>query len=181
MSRRFARPYAKALLDSAGTTPSAVAAREELARFVETRSRVPEIQKMASNPGVPRRVKEEVLREIGQRLEIGPLVQSLIELLERNYRLNQVDEVLDMVDLILDRRLGVVRAAVTTAHPLSAEQESRLRATLESMLSQQVKLTVEQDQRLIAGFVARIGSERYDASLDGQIERLAQTLAEGGQ
>jgi F-type H+-transporting ATPase subunit delta len=179
MSRRFARPYAKALLDAAGTTGSAVEMREELARFVDVTRRVPEIQKMAQNPAVPRRVKEEVLREIAARLAIGPLVRSLIELLERNYRLGQVAEVLDAIDQILDRRLGVVRADVVTAHPLSAEQEQRLRATLESMLEQQVKLTLGQDKRLIAGFVARIGSRRYDASLNGQIDRLADTLAEG--
>ena len=179
MSRRFARPYAKALLDGAGTTENAVRARDELALFVDAARRVPEIKKMASNPAVPRRVKEEVLREIAARLGIGPLVRSLIELLERNYRLTQVDEVLDAVDLILDRRLGVVRAEVTTAHPLTDEQERRLRSTLESMLEQKVKLTLGLDPKLIAGFVARVGSLRYDASLNGQIERLAQTLADG--
>ena len=179
MSRRFARPYAKAVLDAAGTTDRAVAVRDELARFVDTMGAVPAIEKMASNPAVPRRVKQEVLGEIATRLGLGLLVRSLIELLERNYRLTQIDEVLDTVDQILDRRLGVVRATVTTAHPISTEQERRLRAKLESMLSQQVKLTVNQDPKLIAGFVARIGSERYDASLNGQIERLADTLAEG--
>jgi F-type H+-transporting ATPase subunit delta len=178
MSRRFARPYAKALLDSAGTTENAVRARDELARFVEAARRVPEIKKMASNPGVPRRVKEEVLREIAARLAIGPLVRSLIELLERNYRLTQVDQVLDIVDQLLDRRLGVVRAEVTTAHPVTEEQKLRLRSTLESILEQQVKLTLELDSKLIAGFVARVGSRRYDASLNGQIERLAEALAE---
>jgi F-type H+-transporting ATPase subunit delta len=179
MSGRFARPYAKALIDSAGTTESAVGARDELARFVEATHRVPEIKKMASNPGVPRRVKEEVLREIAARLGIGPLVRSLLELLGRNYRITQVDDVLAAVDQTLDRRLGVVRAEVTTAHGLTDDQERRLRATLESMLEQQVKLTLALDPKLIAGFVARIGSRRYDASLNGQIERLAQTLAEG--
>jgi F-type H+-transporting ATPase subunit delta len=179
MSRRFARPYAKALLDSAGTTENALRARDELARFVDATRRVPEIKKMASNPGVPRRVKEEILREIAAKLAIGPLVRSLIELLERNYRLTQVDDVLDAVDQTLDRRLGVVRAEVTTAHPLTPDQERRLRTILESMLEQKVKLTVGLDPKLIAGFVARVGSRRYDASLDGQIERLAETLAEG--
>jgi len=121
-----------------------------------------------------------VLREIAAKLAIGPLVRSLIELLERNYRLTQIDQVLDAVDQILDRRLGVVRAEVTTAHRLNADQEQRLRATLESLLEQKVKLTLELDPKLIAGFVARVGSQRYDASLDGQIERLAANLAEGG-
>src|SRR3546814_21008598 len=67
--------------------------------------------------------------------------------------------------------LGVVRAEVTTAHPISSDQEQRLRATLESMLEQQVKITMGLDPRLLAGFVARVGSRRYDASLSGQIER----------
>lgn len=179
MSRRFARPYAKALLGTAGTTERAVEAREELERFVEAARRVPEILKMASNPAVPRRVKESVLQEICSQLEIGPLTGSLIELLSRNYRLAHTSDVLDVLDQMLDRRLGVVRADVTAAHPLSDRQEQRLRAVLEAMLERQVKLKVDLDPRLLAGFVARIGSQRYDASLDGQIERLADTMAEG--
>jgi F-type H+-transporting ATPase subunit delta len=134
--------------------------------------------RMAQNPAVPRRVKEDVLRQIGARLEIGPLVASLLDLLTRNYRLSHIDAVLDAVDRILDRRLGVVRAEVRTAHPLSAEQERRLRVVLETKLAQQVKLELGLEPGLLAGFVARIGSRRYDASLDGQIDRLAATLAE---
>jgi F-type H+-transporting ATPase subunit delta len=180
MSRRFSTPYAKAFLDTAATTERAVAARTELERFVEATRSFPEIQQMAANPAVPRRVKEDVLRQICDRLEISPLTRSLVDLLTRNYRLSQVGSVLDAVDRMLDRRLGVVRAQVRTAHPLTGEQESRLRAVLEKMLEHKVKIELGQDPSLLAGFVARIGSRRYDASLDGQIDRLAATLAEGG-
>jgi F-type H+-transporting ATPase subunit delta len=180
MSRRFSTPYAKAFLDTASTTERAVEARAELERFVEAVRRFPEIKRMAANPAVPRRVKEDVLRQICDRLDIAPLTRSLIELLTRNYRLSHVDSVLDAVDRMLDRRLGVVRAQVRTAHALTGEQESRLRAVLEGMLERKVKIELELDPRLLAGFVARIGSRRYDASLNGQIDRLAATLAEGG-
>jgi F-type H+-transporting ATPase subunit delta len=178
MSRRFATPYAKALLGTAGTTDRGVAVRAELERFVDAARRFPDIKRMASNPAVPRRVKEEILRQISDRLEISPLTHSLLELLMKNYRLTQVDAVLGAVDRILDRRLGVVRADVRTAHPLTAEQEQRLRGVLETMLERKVKLELALDPSLLAGFVARIGSKRYDASLDGQIDRLAATLAE---
>ena len=179
MSRRFSTPYAKALLDTASTTERAVAARDQLERFVEATRSFPEIQQMAANPAVPRRVKEDILRQICDRLQIEPLTRSLLELLTKNYRLSQVDAVLAAVDRMLDRRLGVVRAEVRTAHPLSGDQERRLREVLESMLDRKVKLELALDPRLLAGFVARIGSQRYDASLDGQIDRLATTLAEG--
>jgi F-type H+-transporting ATPase subunit delta len=177
MSRRFSTPYAKALVDAAGTTERAVTVRAELERFVEAARSFPEIKRMASNPGVPRRVKEDVLRQLCERLEIGPLTRSLLDLLMKNYRLTQVDAVLDAVDRILDRRLGVVRAQVRTAHALTGDQESRLRAVLERMLEKKVKLELDLEPRLLAGFVARIGSRRYDASLNGQIDRLAATLA----
>jgi F-type H+-transporting ATPase subunit delta len=177
MSRRFARPYAKALLDTAGTTERGVAVRAELERFVEAMRRFPEIKRMASNPAVPRGVKEDVLRQIGERLEISPLTRSLLELLTRNYRLAQVDEVLDAVDRTLDRRLGVVRAEVKTAHPLTEEQERRLRGVLAAKLEGTVKLDLGLDRSLLAGFVARVGSRRYDASLTGEIDRLAAALA----
>ena len=180
MSRRFSTPYAKALLDTAGTTERAIAARDELERFVEATRSFPAILQMASNPGVPPRVKEEVLGQISDRLEIGPLTRSLLVLLTKNYRLSQVSAVLGAVDRILDRRLGVVRAEVRTAHPLNADQEQRLRTVLERMLDKKVKLELDLDPKLLAGFVARIGSRRYDASLNGQIDRLAATLAEGG-
>ena len=179
MSRRFSTPYAKAFLDTASTTERAVAARAELERFAKTARSFPEIKRMAANPAVPRRVKEDVLRQICDRLEIGPLTRSLLDLLTRNYRLSQLDSVLDAVDRMLDRRLGVMRAQVRTAHPLTGEQEGRLRAVLEGKLESAVKLELGLDPGLIAGFVARIGSRRYDASLNGQIDRLAATLAEG--
>lgn len=180
MSRRFARRYAKALLAAADGIEEEQKARDELVRFVEAVRQVPDIEKMAANPAIPRHVKERVLQQIATALGLGALVRSFLELLLRNYRLHLVETVLEAVDDAIDRHLGVVTAKVTTAQPLNETQRSRLATVLESFLDQKEKIRLQTatDPEILGGFVARIGSQRYDASLDGQIRRLASSLAE---
>ena len=72
----------------------------------------------------------------------------------------------------------MARAAVTTAQPLDTAEADRLRAVLGKALDRKVELQLDVDETLIAGFTARVGSILYDASLQGQLDRLAQKLAD---
>ena len=178
MSQRFARPYAKAILATAGSVERGQTVQAELRLFAEATRALPGILRMASNPALPREVKETVLDEISATLQIGPLTLSLLQLLMRNFRLVHIEAVVEAVDDMLNRRLSVVTAQITTAQPLNADQESRLRTVLENMLQQRVLMSTAANPDLLGGFVARIGSRRYDASLSGQLERLASDLAQ---
>lgn len=178
MSQRFARPYAKAFLATAGDLDSGRRAHDELERFADAVRQVPEIARMAANPAIPRETKEQVVGEICGVLGIGGLTRRLLDLLVQNYRLVHLDDIVAAVDEALNRRLGIVTAQVVTAQPLDDDAERRLREVLERLLDQKIRLSVTTQPSLLAGFVARIGSRRYDASLDGQLARLANTLAQ---
>lgn len=178
MIRRFARPYAQALLKVAGSTEQGVAVRDQLRALRDAMEAVPGIARMAANPAVPVPEKQRILRRIGERLGLGDLAFRFVDLLLSNYRLQHLPAVLEALEAELDRRLGVATAQVTTAHPLDAEETERLRQTLGGMLDRRVDLELEVDPGLIAGFRARVGSTLYDASLKGQLDRLAERLAE---
>lgn len=178
MIRRFARPYAQALLKVAGSTEQAVAVRDQLRSLVEAMSQVPGIGKMAANPAVPLEEKRRILREIGAKLGVEGLAERFVLLLLDNYRLHHLGAVLEFLDQEIDRRLGVARAAVTSAQPLDVAEADRLKAVLGKAFDRKVELTLDVDESLIAGFTARVGSTLYDASLQGQLDRLAQKLAE---
>lgn len=182
MIRRFARPYADALLKVAGGTEQAVEVRDQLRTLAGAMDRVPAIAKMAANPAVPLEVKHRIVDEIADSLGLGreraPLVRRFVGLLLDNYRLHHLGAVLEVLELEIDRRLGVARAEVTTAQPLDDAEAERLRAVLGKALDRKVELTLSVDEALIAGFRARVGSLLYDASLEGQLDRLAQKLAE---
>lgn len=180
MIQRFARPYAEALLKVAGTTEEAILVRDQLRGLREAMEQVPALGKMAANPAVPMDDKRRILREIGGRLGLGDLALRFVFLLLSNYRLQHLPAVVEVLEMEVNQRLGVATAEVTTAQPLDPEETERLRAVLGERLDRRVELTVAVDPALIAGFKARVGSTLYDASLSGQLDRLAGRLTDAG-
>lgn len=178
MIRRFARPYAQALLAVAGGIDEAVAVRDQLRTLKDAMEAVPGIGKMAANPAVPMEGKRRILRQLAERLGLGDLALRFVELLLSNYRLRYLPVVLEALEAEVNRRLGVATARVITAHPLDDEETERLRSALAGKLDRRVELELAVDPALIAGFRARVGSTLYDASLQGQLDRLAERMAE---
>lgn len=178
MIHRFARPYAAALLKIAGSTEAAVAVRDQVRGFVEAMDAEPALAKMAANPAVPQEAKRRVVRAIGARLGFDDLTFRLVELLLSNYRLQYLPAVLAALEAEVNRRLGVAVAEVATAQTLDDDEVSRLRDALSKMLDRRVDMKLSVDPALIAGFRARVGSTLYDASLAGQLDRLAAKLAD---
>lgn len=178
MIQRFARPYAQALLAVAGGIDEAVAVRDQLRALKDAMEAVPGIGKMAANPAVPMEGKLRMLRQLAERLGLGDLALRFVELLLSNYRLRYLPVVLEALEAEVNRRLGVAIARVTTAHPLDDEETERLRSALAGKLDRRVDLELAVDPALIAGFRARVGSTLYEASLQGQLDRLAERMAE---
>ncbi|HVS15294.1 MAG TPA: ATP synthase F1 subunit delta [Thermoanaerobaculia bacterium] len=177
---RFARAYAKAFFDTAGDTAAASAALDELRRFAQAMEQVPRIAAMAQSPGIPQPVKQETVAQIAETLSLGRLARSLLDLLVENYRLLHLSAIVEAVEELVDRRLGVVKAVVTAADPIDPEQVRRLEDVLGGALGKSVALEVAVAPELLGGFVAQVGSRRYDGSLRGQLDRLAQQLAAAG-
>lgn len=180
MIQRFARPYAEALLKVAGTTAETTAVRDQLRTLRDAMEQVPALGKMAANPAVPMEEKRRIVREIGGRLGLSELAFRFVFLLLSNYRLHHLPAVVEALEAEVNRRLGIATAEVTTAEPLERQDEERLRAVLAERLDRDVDLKLAVDPALIAGFKARVGSTLYDASLRGQLDRLADRLTEAG-
>jgi F-type H+-transporting ATPase subunit delta len=77
----------------------------------------------------------------------------------------------------MDERLGRVKAVVTSAEPLDAEIQDRLRRRLGEVTGKDVYLELRQDPTLLGGVVSQVGSRVYDGSLKMQLARLRDELA----
>jgi F-type H+-transporting ATPase subunit delta len=72
-----------------------------------------------------------------------------------------------------------VVAEVTTAAPLEAAEQDRMRERLVEMTGRKVNLQFTTDPSLIAGVITRIGSVVYDGSIRTQLQEIKQRLKEG--
>lgn len=181
MIRRFARPYAKAVVDLAPTLEEAQEVRDDLRTFATAMAKVPKLSAVARNPAIPLEVKSRAVAQVADRLGLGERAKRLLAILLENLRLPQLDQVLLALDELIDQRRGVVTANVRTAEDLDEDQRQSLRATLEQTLGKKVEIELTVDPELLGGFVAVVGSERYDVSLAGQLNRLAERMASGGR
>lgn len=176
MIRRFARPYARAILDVAGSA-SAQGVRGDLQRFETARRSAADLHDLYANPGIDHAVKLKVTSAIGAKLGLSELALKVLGLLITNHRINDLGAIVEALGEYIRQATNTVAANVRTAHELSAAERAELQSTLERRFGRSVELEVTTDPGLLGGFVAKVGSEIYDVSVVGKIERFRESLS----
>lgn len=174
--------YARALVDivtgpaaiEAGRDPKAVAVR--LAEFHALLAESSELRILFSTPAVPAAKKKAILAELASRLELDALTKNFLNVLIDNDRMIFLGEIAEAFDSLLDERLGVVLAEITTARTLEEAEQTQLADALHAKTGKQVRMNFSLDPNLIGGIVARIGSTIYDGSVRGQLDRIRGEL-----
>jgi F-type H+-transporting ATPase subunit delta len=177
MIRRFARPYAKAIMDAAGSAQRANEVRGELMRFEAAMRNSPELGEFYANPAVDESAKIAVTQRLAAKMKASELATKTLEVLVRFHRINDISAILSALAEYVNRELGVAVAEVRSAKHLSPQEIAQLADTLGKKVGKKVELDIKTDPELLGGFVARIGSEVWDASVIGKINKFRESLA----
>jgi F-type H+-transporting ATPase subunit delta len=174
--RRFARPYARAIMDVTGSPQKASELRVELARFEKIWSAAPDLGAMYANPAIDFEAKRNVTRTIAKRVVLSEMAIKVLEVLIRNHRINHLDSVIEALAAMIRQATEAVAADVRTAHRLNPQELEQLRAVLEKKFGRKVEVEVNTDPTLLGGFVAKVGSKVYDASIAGKMNKFRESL-----
>lgn len=173
----FAPSYSRAFFE-------AIPADYDVLRFLEGASAVARalsedsrLRAFVTAPAVPEEAKRKVVEELSGRAGLDEFGKRFFGVLLQHRRLAASSEILGAIRRDADRRAGVVEARVTVAGPIGDEERRTLETALAQAAGRRVRLTVDVDEKILAGFVARIGSEVFDASALRAIDR----FREGGQ
>jgi len=177
MIRRFARPYARAIIDVAGSAQKANEIRGELMRFETALRNSVELREFYANPAIDEATKISVTQRLASRMKASELAAKTLEVLVRFHRINDMSAILSALTLYVNEALGVAVAEVRSAKSLSSEEIAQLADTLGKKIGKKVELDIRTDPSLLGGFVARVGSEVWDASVAGKIHKFKETLA----
>jgi len=173
----IARRYAVALADVALENGEAAAVQEELVAWSAMISSNALLKEAFGNPTVPYEQKRRLLEELIKRTKVRQTTANFLQVLLRNQRLGEINEINKWFAQILDERSGVVAAEVTTARPVAQELVEALRKKLAGISGKKVRLKFSTDEELIGGMVARIGSTVYDGSIRNQLREMELKLA----
>ncbi len=178
MAAAFTNPYVDALLAVAGSVEAAGALLPDLDAFARTLGSSPELRELLRNPAVERVRKADLLGAVTAKLGTAPLAARFLSVLLVNRRLPRLGEVIAAIRERLDRSRNVVEAHLRAARPLADAEAEEIRSALEGRTRRTVRLRTETEPALLGGFVVRIGSEVYDASLASRLARVRAALHE---
>lgn len=179
MAQAVASRYANALADAvfagnSGLEPAQAAV--ELRTFDEMFETSPELRNLLLSPAVPAIRKRAVIARFAKTVPFSRLICNFLFVLVDHHRIGILEEIRDAFETALDARLGIVRADVQSASPLSPERQQAVQAELSRLTGKQVRCRFDLDQDLIGGVLARIGSTVYDGSVRAQLASLRDRL-----
>ena len=174
----FARSYAGAFLQTAPPGFDVDRFLEEARAVAQVFSQDRRLRGFFGVPAVPAEAKRRVLAELVRRAGLEDFGRRFFEVVLRNRRLLQVGEILSGIREAYDRKSGVIEACVTVASAVGRAQETRIAEALSRAVGRRVRLQVDVDPKILAGFVARIGGEVFDASAAHAVERFQEQAKE---
>lgn len=169
--------YAKALLDVLYPARAEMG-REQLGKFSSLLEREADARIVLENPTVSVEKRKELLNAIGDAMALDAPIRNFLGLLIEKNRLDVLNEIVSTYDGLLDDKLGVIRARVTSALELDSHQRDAIAARLQAVTGKKVRMDVAVDPSLIAGLVAQVGSTIYDGSIRQQLEAFKNSLTQ---
>ncbi len=139
---------------------------EELKLFVETPLIAPE-------------KKEETLNQVFKSLKAPEEFRDFVRLLAAKDRLNLIQEIAEAYRAKIDELDHVERGHVRSAGELSEKEKADIQAAIEKYCRKKVVLDYTQDEHMLGGMAAQVGSLTFDDSLFSHLNQIKEELTRG--
>jgi F-type H+-transporting ATPase subunit delta len=168
------RTYADALFLAAGQDAERVA--EELDAAVKLFAQEPDLLAFLEHPGVGPDTKKALLREILEN-RVCRVTFNFLQVLVDKRRSGELRAIAHAYRERVEEALGQGRARVQSARVLEPEETRAIAEGLERRTGKRIRVTTEVRPELIGGVRVILGDKVLDASVRGQLERLAEWLS----
>ena len=176
---QVASRYAKSLIDLAEEQNALEAVRTDMEFFLRTLRENPTLKAVLKNPILGPDKKSGILTQLfGPRLH--PMIMTFFGIVVRKGRSEVLFETAKEFINAYNIRKNIVKATVTSAAPLSAENIRQVEDVVKQATKGEIILTTKIDPSLIGGFVLKVGDRQFDTSLSTQLNKLKKEFSQKG-
>jgi F-type H+-transporting ATPase subunit delta len=169
-----ARPYAKAIFDTALENNALQQWSEILANFAHMAQEKVFID-FINSPLVSHIQKENLLADVAEKF-LGNAGKNFMQILAENQRLDLFTELAACYEQLRTEYENIVQVEAVVAYALTAEQEIKLETALQKRLQKKIVLRYKINKELLAGIMIYIGDNIIDGSLRNKLNRLKKEL-----
>ena len=171
----IARPYAKAAFDIAAETKSL----SDWSKMLGLAAWVSQQEKIIPLLSSPELTDEQLAEHLNQILSEEQDVNraNFISYLAKNKRLPLLPEISVLFESYKAEYEKSVDVEISTAFDLNEQIQSKLAEALSKKLQRSINITYSVDKELIGGAVIKAGDLVIDGSVQGKLEKLANSMA----
>ena len=174
--QNVAQRYASALFNLAKESGREEKVFQELRSLDEELSNETDIQNFLISPVVPTAQKLEALKKSLNASSASEETKNFTALLVEKERYSLFSFIVEAYQNIIDDKNGVTRGVVRSASVLDPAERSQLEKTVEKATGKKVILSYTEDEQIIGGLVAQVGSYTFDDSLLSHLNRLKEDI-----
>ncbi|GAB3499087.1 F0F1 ATP synthase subunit delta [Spirosoma knui] len=164
--------YAKSLLDLAQEQGITETMYKDMLFFKNTVAQSRPLMLMLKNPIVRAEKKSAVIKAAFSN-RVNPVTMAFFQIIAKKNREGIMDAIADEFINQYDRLKGVERATVITTVPLSDTLREKFRTiVMQTTGGKLVELEEKIDQKLIGGYILRVGDRQIDGSIRSQLNEL---------
>lgn len=146
--------------------------KEAIQKAREIFEEVPQLHDVFVNPTIPAQKKERVIDKV-----FPQEMRNFLKVACKYERMDLIPEIFAAYDRYCDEQDRILSAVLTCVELPSDEQLKNMEAFLcKKYEASKARIESQTDSTLLGGFVLRTGSDEYDWSLKGRLDRLGQKL-----
>nr|YP_010986197.1 ATP synthase CF1 delta subunit [Polyopes affinis]WOL37115.1 ATP synthase CF1 delta subunit [Polyopes affinis] len=173
---KIALPYAEALLESVQAVNLVEETNKDLSLISTALLKSIDLKSFLDNPLIVTIAKKEVLNQLLTNQVNNYVLRFLLLLIDRR-RISLLNVIIDKYFELVYKLESTIMAEISTAVMLTELQQNALIEKLKIITqSKNVKLAIQVNPDLIAGFIVQIGSKIIDTSLSGKLKQMASYL-----
>ena len=168
--------YATALFELARDSGRIEAVEASLSTLKAALAESQDLRDLISSPLLSRTDAAKGVAGVAKALQLDPLTVNFLGVLATNRRLAKTADVIRAFAALAADARGEMTADVVSAHPLSDDQVSALKAQLAARVGRKISVDLSVDPSLLGGLVVNIGSQRIDSSIKTRLNTLAHAM-----
>ncbi|GAA3966987.1 ATP synthase F1 subunit delta [Pedobacter ginsengiterrae] len=174
---KVAGRYAKSLIDLAVENNTLADAYNDMVLFENVVDKTPELEAILKNPIVPLDKKTGILNGIFTD-KVGALTLTFFKIVVSKGRSAILFATAKQFIEQYNKIKGIVTADVTTATVLSGAAKEQIVAIVKRELgANEVIVNEKIDEKLIGGFILKVGDKQFDASIASGLNKLKKEFA----
>lgn len=175
-----AERYARSLFELAAESKSVAAVESDLSSFEKMLASSADLARLIKSPVFSAEEQLKAIGAIADKAKVSALTGNFLRVVAQNRRLFTLPGMIVAFRRIAAEARGEVSADVTSAHALTAAQQTELKAALKSVAGKDVSINVTVDPSLLGGLIVKMGSRQIDTSLQTKLNSLKLALKEVG-